>query len=369
MPVNVTDKMSVLLPKNRMNKWRVAVTYNLKYSVKAKVSADAPSDALAEYDSVDTIEAIKGALTAAGHEVVGLEADETLLDSIRQVAPDICFNIAEGIKGEARESHVPALLEMLGIPYTASKVLANAVSLNKAMTKRVWRDYGLPTAAFQVFYQGNEPLDPRLTFPLFVKPISEGTGKGINRNAITHNLAELQTQVRWVIETYHQPALVEDFLPGREFTVGLIGNRYRPTARPVNPLYNEQGFHVLPIMEIDTTKGAVKGIFNAEAKSYLPDDEQAPGYLCPANIPLDLETKLKELTVMAFNALEALDVSRVDFRLGPDGQPYLVEINTLPGLNPKLSDICLCAKAENLPYDNLITEILNLAAERYGLKR
>ncbi len=348
-----------------MNKWRIAVIYNSKYNVKAK--ADAPPDALAEYDSLETIDGIKGALTAAGHEVVGLEADNTLLDTIRQVAPDICFNISEGLSGESRESHVPALLEMLGIPYTGSKVLANALSLNKAVTKRVWHDNNLPTAAFQTFYHEDEPLDPRLTFPLFVKPIGEGTGMGINKNSIIHHQTALREQLHWVIQTYHQPALVEDFLPGREFTIGLIGNRVRPGQHPRNGLYNAEGFHVLPVLEIDTTKGAVKGIYNTEAKSYIPGEEQAPDYLCPADIPPELETEMKQLTVAAFESLGALDVSRVDLRLGNDGRPYLVEINTLPGLNPKVSDMCISARADGIPYADLINEILNLAAERSGL--
>ena len=208
---------------------RVAVLANRKHSIA--VDADAPPDALAEYDAEETVEGIMGALRYAGHDPYFLEADETLLDSLRETHPDFCFNIAEGLRGDARESQVPALLEMLGLPYTGSKVLTHAISLDKAMTKRVWRDAGLPTAPFQVLASADAPLDASLQFPLFVKPVREGSGMGIDGNSIVHNEGELRRRAAWVIATYRQPALVEAFLPGREFTVGLIGNR-QPGSEP-----------------------------------------------------------------------------------------------------------------------------------------
>jgi D-alanine-D-alanine ligase len=329
------------------------------------VDPDAPPDALAEYDSIETVQAIEDALLAGGHQVILLEADETLLDTIRQVDPDICFNIAEGLRGDSRESQVPALLEMLGIPYAGSKVLTHALSLDKAAAKHVWHDLGLPTPPFQVFRRGDESLNGQLTFPLFVKPVREGTGMGINGHSVVHNEAELREQVRWVVQTYRQPALVEGYLPGREFTMGLIGNTLAPGEHRWNGLYDERGFHLFPILEIDTTVGAVQGLYNTEAKSYYPGEESAPRYLCPADIPLALEVELKRLAIAAFEAIGALDVSRVDFRLGADGQPYLLEINTLPGMNPMVSDLCIVARTEGMHYTDLINEILNLAAERY----
>jgi D-alanine-D-alanine ligase len=347
-----------------MSDWRVALIYNSKHNVQ--VDPDAPPDALAEYDSIETIQALQDALLAGGNQVIPLEADETLLDTIRQIDPDICFNIAEGLRGDARESQVPALLEMLGIPYAGSKVLAHALSLDKAAAKHVWHDLGLPTAPFQVFRRGDEPLDGQLTFPLFVKPVREGTGMGINGHSVVHSETELQEQVRWVVQTYRQPALVEGYLPGREFTVGLIGNALAPGEYRWNGLYDERGFHLFPILEIDTTVGAVQGLYNTEAKSYYPGEERAPRYLCPADISSALEAELKRLAVAAFEAIGALDMSRVDFRLGADGLPYLLEINTLPGLNPMVSDLCIMARTEEMHYTDLINEILNLAAERYA---
>jgi D-alanine-D-alanine ligase len=356
-----------------MPSFRVALLYNLKHN--AIPEPGAPPDALAEYDSIETIQALEDALRADGHQVIPLEGDKTLLDTIRQADPDICFNIAEGHRGDARESQVPALLEMLDIPYAGSKVLAHAISLDKAITKRVWRDYGLPTAPFRVFRHGDEPLDGQLDFPLFVKPVREGTGMGINGHSVVHDEAELQEQVRWVIRTYRQPALVEGYLPGREFTVGLIGNPLAPGQHRWNGpsigsgqrLYDEQGFHIFPVLEVDSKVGVGQGLYNAEAKSYYPGQEGAPLYLCPADISVDLEAELKRLAVAAFEAIGALDVARVDFRLGADGQPYLMEINTLPGLNPTVSDLCIMARAEGMHYTDLINEILNLAIDRYGL--
>lgn len=343
--------------------WRVAVVANLKHHVA--VEADAPPDALAEYDSEETVEGIADALRTAGHEVIYLEADTTFLDSIRQAQVDICFNIAEGLRGDSREAHIPALLEMLGIPYTGSKVLAQAISLDKAATKRLWRDHGLPTAPFQVFWQGEEPLAPDLAFPLFVKPLREGSGKGIGLNSVVHDEAALREQVRWVLRNYHQPALVETFLPGREFTIGLIGNTLACGELALSPLYDERGFHVFPILEIDLSPIAeAGGIYDSHVKS---DQPLGANYRCPAPMAEELTWEMQRLAVEAFQAIGALDFSRVDFRLGADGRPYLMEINTLPGLNPTYSDIVLAARADGMLYVELIQEVLNLAAARYHL--
>jgi D-alanine-D-alanine ligase len=345
-----------------MDGWRVALLYNLKDNVA--VSNTDVSDALAEYDSVDTIQALENALLDGGHRVISLEADETLVDTIRQANVDICFNIAEGQRGEARESQVPALLEMLGIPYTGSKVLAHALSLDKAAAKRVWRDCGLPTTPFQVFRRGDECLERGLDFPLFVKPVREGSGMGINGRSVVWDEAGLRAQVRWVIHSYKQPALVEAFLPGQEFTVGVLGNRTMPWEQAPS-LYDERGYHVFPVLEIDVSPlREAEGLYNSYAKTERPLDLD---YLCPALIEDGLTEDLQGLAVHAFEAIGALDVARVDFRLGSDGMPYLMEINTLPGLNPTYSDIVIAARAEGMAYRVLVNEILNLAVDRYGL--
>jgi len=342
---------------------RIAVVANRKYAVNPPTGA--PPDALAEYDAEETVQGIQDALRELGHESFFLEGDETFIDAVRAARPDICFNIAEGLRGDSRESHVPAVLEMLALPYTGSKVLTHAISLDKAMTKRIWRDAGLPTAPFQSFQHADEPLDERLSFPLFVKPSREGSGMGINANSIVHTEAELRVQVEWVIRTYRQPALVETYLPGREFTVALVGNRYAPGDAPRSDFYDADGYHVFPIEEIDMSRSEIPGVYNTEAKGFAPVNVGGPQFHCPADLPEEATATIKALTVRAFEALNALDVARVDFRLDADGAPQLVEINTLPGLRPEFSDMCIIAKAEGVNYQTLIAEILNLALERY----
>jgi D-alanine-D-alanine ligase len=346
--------------------WRVALLANLRSDVH--FGADAPPDAGAEFDRQETVEAIAQALEADGHWVTFLPADHTLPDSLHRLRPHICFNISEGLAGDAREAQVPALCELLGIPYTGSRVLANSLSLDKALTKRIWRDHGLPTARFQEFTSSEDPLDPELRFPLFVKPAREGTGMGIDLSALAKDEGELRTRVGWVLRTYRQPALVEEFLPGREFTVGFIGNPGVPLRRRRPWLYDGNGYHFFPVLEIEASRSVTPGVYSHDAKALNPDEEGAPQYLCPAAIPDGLRSRLFDLTRRAAEALGACDVSRVDFRLGADGEPYLLEINTLPGVNPTVSDLCIIAAAEGISYTTLITEILYLAAERFGLR-
>ncbi|NUQ38055.1 MAG: hypothetical protein HUU23_09710 [Caldilineales bacterium] len=348
-----------------MRSRHVAVVANIKQSIAA--DADAPADALAEFDSLATVETLAAALASRGHRAAIVNADRDFFTTIRDLRPDICFNIAEGLGGDSRESHVPAILEMLGIPYTGGAVLTHAISLDKGITKQLWRDAGLPTAPFQVLRRPDDPLDPKLTFPLFVKPVREGSGMGINEHSIVHNLRDLRRQAAWVIQTYRQPAIVERYLSGREFTVGLIGNTPTPGHPRWNDLYNELGYHLFPVLEVDANIGAGKGLYNTLAKSFLPGEEGAPAYICPAPIDPGFATELQHLAIKAFEAVGGLDLGRVDFKLGRFGRPYLLEINTLPGLNPLASDMCIVSRAEGMPYETLINEILTLALDRYGL--
>jgi D-alanine-D-alanine ligase len=362
-----------------MNNWRVALLYNLKHP--ALVSPDAPPDALAEYDTPETVIAVEKALRSADHEVIALEADYTLLDTIRQVNPDICFNMAKGLNGNERESQVPALLEMLNIPYTGASVLGHARALDKAAAKSTWQDAALPTAPFQVFVHGGEQLEERLApFPLFVKPLHEGSGMGISKDAIVQSEAELRERVRWVIRTYQQPALVEHYLPGREFTVGIIGNapatftglsllgKHTLGGRRNGP-DSTAGYRLLPILEIDTSVGVGQQVYSAAAKSIPPGQEGAPLYICPARIPPALEKELKRLAVAAFESIGACDVARVDFRLDAAGNPYLLEIDTVPSLDPTLSTLIMMAQAGNVSLTRLVNEILDRALARYSLPR
>jgi len=350
-----------------MRPLRVALLYNLK--ANAPHHEGEPQDAAAELDSEETVQALQQALESGGHQVIPLEGDVHLYPTLQRLRPeiDIAFNICEGHRGESRESQVPAMLEMLGIPYTASKILGQALSLHKAMAKRIWMSYGLPTAAFQLFARANEPVHPSLEYPLFAKPVAEGTAKGIDSDSILHDEKQLRQRVGQLLHAYSQPVLVETYLPGREFTVGLLGNPLRPGEKPLSSRYGEDGFHLFPVLEIDTSPVADSehGIYTSRIKSDMP---LAIRYLCPAPIETVLEQDLARVAVAAFLSIQGLDVARVDVRLDMKGHPHLLEINTLPGMNPTISDLCIMARAEGMPYEELINDIVRLAARRYGLE-
>ena len=354
-------------PSRRMKRyWKVAVLANIKDESQPKPEG-VPPDAFADFDHVETIEHIRSAIESDGHETTFLMADETLPEKLREYKPDICFNIAEGLGGDAREAQIPALLEMFQIPYTGSRVLTNAISLDKTLTKRIWRDRRLPVAPFQEFYLGDEALRPELKFPLFVKPAREGTGMGVDMKAIVKDEKELRERVCWVIHTYQQPALVETFLPGREFTVGIMG---RPDAKLYSrhpEWYEKDGFHHFPILELDSSRSVTPGVYSNASKSKAVGEDGAPGYFCPADVEPELEKKLHYLAWRAHFLLGALDISRTDIRLDAEGNPRLIEINTLPGLTPDYSDLCLQAKSENIGYVDLILDILYLGASRWRM--
>ncbi len=354
-------------PSRRMKRfWKVAVLANIKDEMKPKPEG-VPPDAFADYDHIETIDALRAAIETDGHQTVFIQADEDLPFALKDEKPDICFNIAEGLGGDAREAQVPALLEMMKIPYTGSRVLTNAISLDKTLTKRIWRDRRLPVAPFQEFHVGDEPLRGDLEFPLFVKPAREGTGMGVDTNAIVKNEKELRERAEYIINTYQQPALVETFLPGREFTVGILGRADAKLYSRHPEWYEKDGFHRFPILELDMSRSVTPMVYSQESKSKEVGEEGAPGYFCPAELEPELERKLKYFALRAHFLLNTLDVSRTDIRLDDKGNPRLMEINTLPGLTPDYSDLCLQSKAEGIRYEDLILEILYLGASRWGM--
>ena len=354
-------------PSRRLKRyWKVAVLANIKDESKPKPEG-VPPDAFADYDHIETIDSIRGAIESDGHQTIFIQADENLPFALREEKPDICFNIAEGLGGDAREAQVPALLELMKFPYTGSRVLTNGISLDKTLTKRIWRDRRLPVAPFQEFTLGDEPLRSDLEFPLFAKPAREGTGMGVDMKAIVHNEKELRERTGYIINTYHQPALVETFLPGREFTVGILGRSDAKLYSRHPEWYEKDGFHRFPVLELDMTRSVTPMVYSQEAKSKEVGEEGAPGYVCPANIEPELEKKMKYFALRAHLLLNTLDVSRTDIRLDAQGNPRVMEINTLPGLTPDYSDLCLQSKAEGIRYEDLILDILYLGASRWGM--
>jgi len=349
---------------------RVALLANLKKN--APTWPGISPDRWDDLDSEETIEAIIRALEAGGHEVTFLEGDVTLYDNLRRLRPDICFNICEGHYGDAREAQVPAILEMLRIPYTGSQVLTLALALDKPMTKRVLTYHSLPTPDFQVFERLDEELEHAMRFPLFVKPSREGTGMGISADSIVHDISELRAQLRRLFERYNQPVLVERFIEGREITVGIVGNLARPVAWRIPEDENapriSKGLHFFPPLEVDMSAYPAEeaGIYTSRIKVEMAHDFH---YLCPAPLSREQVEDLTWLAAAVFRVTGCLDVARVDFRLDAHegNKPYILEVNPLPGLNPGYSDLCIEAAVEGWSYEKLINEILNLAAERYGL--
>ena len=346
--------------------WKIAVLANIKDESQPKPEG-VPPDAFADFDHIETIDSLRAALETDGHTTTFIQADRDLPYALREAQPDICFNIAEGLGGDAREAQVPALLEMLRIPYTGSRVLANGISLDKTLTKRIWRDRRLPVAPFQEFIVGDEPLRAELKFPLFVKPAREGTGMGVDMKAICKNEKELRERAQYIINIYHQPALVETILPGREFTIGILGRSDAKLYSRHPEWYEKDGFHRFPVLELDSSRSVTPWVYSNEAKSKEVGADGSPGYFCPAEIDPELEKKLKYFALRAHQLLYTLDVSRTDIRLDEDGNPRLIEINTLPGLTPGYSDLCLQAEAEGIRYEDLVLDILYLGASRWGM--
>jgi D-alanine-D-alanine ligase len=352
----------------------------MKVALLANLKKNAPTwpgmspDQWDDLDSWETIEGITKALEMGGHQVVFLEGDHTLYNNLLAVKPDICFNLCEGHFGDARESQVPAILEMLRIPYTGSRVMTLALALDKPMTKRVLTYHGLPTPPFQVFERIDEPLDPELVFPLFVKPSREGTGMGVSAESIVQNEAELRVQLDRIFERYNQPALVEHYIEGREITVGMVGNLTAPVARRLPDDEDAprivRGLHFFPPLEVDLQAYPPEeaGLYTNRIKVELAHDFY---WLCPAPLSPEQVEDLNWLAAATFRVMGCRDVGRVDFRLDAnDGnKPYILEINPLPGLNPEYSDLCIEATAGGWSYEQLINAILDEAIERYDLNR
>jgi D-alanine-D-alanine ligase len=362
---------NIFLQKDK-TKMHVALLANLKKN--APTWPGMSPDYWDDLDSEETIEAISQALANRGHRVTFLEGDVTLYDTLRQVKPEICFNICEGHFGDGREAQVPAILEMLRIPYTGSRVLTLALALDKPMTKRVLAYHGLPTPPFQTLERVNESLDPDLRFPLFVKPSREGTGMGVSAESIVYNEEQLRTQLQRIFDRYNQAALVEHYIEGREVTVGVVGNLTGPVARrmPEDEWAPRilRGLDFLPPLEVNMAEYPAEeaGIYTSRIKVELAHEFH---YLCPA--PLT-EAQIEELnwyTAATFRVTDCLDVARVDFRLdaSDNDQPYILEINPLPGLNPGYSDLCLEAEAYGWTYEELVNRILDEAIKRYELKQ
>jgi D-alanine-D-alanine ligase len=330
---------------------QIALVYDLRDDYRALGFAD---EELAEFDFVGTIDAIDGALRALGHETERVGNVRALAQRLAAGARwDLVFNTAEGVRGFGREAQVPALLEAFEIAYTFSDPLVSALTLHKGMAKRVLRDAGVPTAPFHVVGDEVELAEVALPFPLFVKPVAEGTAKGIDAGSCVAAPGALAARCRLIWAKYAQPALVEPFLPGREFTVGVLGAG--AAARAIGTL------------ELKLRASAEPGIYSYLNKELSEERVDLP--LADAAAA----AKVEPVALAAWRALGGRDGGRIDLRLDARGEPMVLELNPLPGLHPTHSDLPILWSALGRSYAALIGAIVESAAarcsERPGGKR
>jgi D-alanine-D-alanine ligase len=317
-------------------------------------------DEFAEWDSPTTIAAVESALSHLG-KVVRLEAKEDFPERLRQLRPDIVFNIAEGFYGVNREAHVPAICEFFGIPYSGSDPFTLSLCLDKARTKETLSFHGIPTPSFAVVGTPGE-IESRtadLALPLFVKPLHEGSSKGITDGNLCWDRSQLLRQTKFLLENYKQPVLVEEYLPGKEFTCAVLGNGREATVLPIVGM----NFDSLP-------KGALP-IYSFDAK-FVWDRPENPLdiFQCPARITRELQASIERVTLDAFRVLGCRDWARIDVRLDATGVPNVLEVNPLPGILPDPADnSCLpkAARAAGIGYEELIQSCLRYAAARQGV--
>lgn len=321
----------------------IGITYDLRQEY---LSAGYSEEQTAEFDRPDTIEAIAGALHALGHQSERIGHGKQLAARLAAGERwDLVFNIAEGLHGYSREAQVPALLEAFDVPYTFSDPLVCALTLHKAMAKRIVRDSGLKTAPFAVIESEADVEELNMGFPLFAKPLAEGTGKGVDSASLVSSREQLRVVCWRLLARFSQPVLVETYLPGREFTVAILGTG--------------QDAAVLGTVEITLRDGAQSLTYCYYNKEY---SEELMRYRLVEDEPV--RSELEALALGAWRCLGCRDAGRVDIRLDARGVPQFLEVNPLAGLHPEHSDLPIIATLKGLGYTQLIRRILESALRR-----
>ncbi len=326
---------------------RVGLVYDLRDDYRALGLSE---EEVAEFDSIGTIDALAGALEALGCEPIRVGRGQALAARLVEGKRyDTVFSIAEGVKGRSREAQVPALCELFDQPYLFSDPLTLAAALDKAVAKRLVSCAGVPTPSFAVAERNADELKHWTDFPAFVKPLAEGTGKGCEAASLVRSQAALQEAAARIIALYRQPALVEQYLPGREFTVGIVGNG--------------NDARVLGVCEILLKPNAEANVYSLRNKELC---EELVTY-APAS---DGEARLAGARALeAYRALQCRDVGRIDFRSDAKGDPHFLEANPLAGLHPSHSDLPILAAQNGIEFTDLIGLILDAGFARYGLSR
>ena len=300
---------------------------------------------------LDTIKRIQKALIKGGHQVKTFEGDKNFISSLEKFMPAVItgerpglvFNLSYGIQGKGRYMHMPGILEMLGIPYVGSGPESHALALDKVLTKMILIQKGLPTPAFAVLDTPESPLKENLKYPLIVKPKSEAVSFGLR---IVNNEDELREGVKVIYEKFNSPTLVEEFIEGREFNVGLLGN----------------GDNLLALPPLELVFGEGEQIYTFEDKTHQSGREVEK--ICPAPLTEEQDEKIKKLSIDTFNALGLYDSARVDFRMDKDGNLYILEVNSMASLGSSSSYIYAAEKMD-LNYDALMNRLVEVASERY----
>lgn len=300
---------------------------------------------VAEFDTIETIEGIENSLKKLGHNVDRIGSVKALIKRLMTGEKwDLVFNIAEGVSGIGREAQIPAILDAYGIPYVFSDPMVLSLTLHKGMAKRIVRDAGIKTPEFHVVYSEKDVEKVDIKYPLFAKPLSEGTGKGIGAMSMIDNIDELKNSCRHMLKEYNQPVIVEKFLPGREFTVGITGTGAEAK--------------VVGMMEINflpQAESVAYGLVNK--KNY----EKLMKYTVPEK---EIYEKCAETALNAWKVLECRDGGRIDLRNNESGEPEFIEVNPLAGLNPIDSDLPILSRMNGLDYDGLIKQIIDSAIKR-----
>jgi D-alanine-D-alanine ligase len=325
----------------------VGLTFDLKTDYEFK--AGDPPDANAEFDASATIDIIAKAIESCGFKVKIIGNVSSLLEKISHLGVDIVFNISEGIFGRNRESQVPILLEMAGIPFVGADALTLGITLDKIMAKKIFISEGIPTPKFFEIKTSEELINlDHCKFPLIVKPRFEGSSKGLSENSRVENIDGLKKQVEYIINMYKQPALIEEFISGQEFTVAVVGN---------------EPPEVLPIVQIKID-GRLQ--LNNKFYTFARISSDRLEYICPARIPQGLKDKISELALKTYKAVECRDFGRIDFRVDSESNPYVLEINPLPSLSTE-DVFMLIARNIGISYEEMVGKILDSALKRYNL--
>jgi len=322
---------------------RIGLTYDLKTDYLA---AGWSEEEAAEFDSEATIAGLEETLRELGHEVARIGSCQKLAGELVSGRRwDIVFNIAEGVHGRSREAQVPALLECFGIPYTFCDPLTAALTLDKAVAKRLVRDAGLRTGDFAVVESREDVELIKLPLPLFVKPCWEGTGKGINSDSIVHDRQQLERTCAHLLSRFQQPVLVEEFLPGPEVTVGVVGT--------------DKQARVLGVMEVLLSEQAEPGAYSYNNK-HLYEERVAYRLVEPGAF----RGQAERLALTCYRVLGCRDAGRVDLRADAAGRPCFLEVNPLAGLHPVDSDLSILNRLAGRDYRDLIADILSSAMSR-----